>query len=74
MPQREQKGRKSGGSVCVYMRWELLEAVTAAIADQQKGTRHAPLNQSEWIVRAIKRDLAHRDRSRRPRRPPPTAP
>lgn len=38
--------------------------IQEAIASQNRRSTKAPLNQSEWIRRAIERDLDHRRRSR----------
>lgn len=59
-----QKGRKTAVIVSFLCPVELLSIIDAAVAEQQSRTRAVPLNRSSWILRAIKRDLDHRQRSR----------
>lgn len=60
-----QKRRKCSVMLSFLIPVKLLEAVNAAVNQQQKNTRKAPLNRSEWIRRAIERDLEHAERSRK---------
>ena len=63
-----QKGRKTSIVVSFLCPVTLLQRVDEALAEQQQNTLAAPLaGRSEWIRRAIERDLDHRERSRRKR-------
>jgi hypothetical protein len=77
----KQKRRKDSILVSVLVPLATLEAIDKARASQVKYSRQAALNQSEWIRRAIARDLDHRRRSNRrkheaqqPQAPAPEAP
>ncbi len=61
-----QKRRKNSVIVSFLCPISLLAEVDAAYKEQQKRTLKAPLSgRSEFIIRALKRDLAHGVRSRR---------
>lgn len=61
-----QARRKNSKIVSFLCPVSLLAEVDAAVASQQANTLSAPLSgRSEWIIRAIKRDLNHRERSKR---------
>lgn len=61
-----QARRKNSLIVSFLCPVELLDAVDRAVVEQQRNTVKAPLSgRSEWILRAIRRDLDHRQRSRR---------
>jgi hypothetical protein len=60
----KQKWRKNSVIVSFLCPVELLAQVDEAFATQATRTRKVPLNRSSWILRAIKRDLDHRNRSR----------
>jgi hypothetical protein len=62
--ERKQKWRKDSVIVSFLSPVDLLAQVDEAVSTQQKRTRATPLNRSSWILRAIKRDLDHRNRSR----------
>lgn len=61
---RKQKRRKGSLIVSLLMKTDLIERMDLAVEEQNRNTRKAPLNRSEWIRRAIERDLDHRNRSR----------
>jgi hypothetical protein len=63
-----QRRRKSALIVSVLLPVELIDRMRAEIKSQNLRSRHAPLNQSEFIRRAIERDLSHSSRSRKSRR------
>lgn len=71
MPQR---GRKSSLIVSVLLPVALIEEIRSTIASQNLHTLRAPLNQSEWIRRAIEREIAHAKRSRRSASPRKASP
>lgn len=61
-----QARRKSSKIVSFLMPLDLLAEVDAALFNQQSNTLGVPLSgRSAWIIRAIKRDLHHRERSNR---------
>jgi hypothetical protein len=64
---RNQKGRKTYLIQSFGIPAALLEQMADAIGSQNTNTRASPLNKSEWICRAIRRDIAHMHRSRRSR-------
>lgn len=61
---RKQKRRKTGVILSFFIPIGLLGQVDEAVQERNKNTRGVHFNRSEWIRRAIVRDLAHRDRSR----------
>lgn len=61
---RKQKRRKGSLIISLLMKTDLIERMDVAVAEQNRNTRKAPLNRSEWIRRAIERDLDHINRSR----------
>jgi hypothetical protein len=68
MAERNQKWRRNFVIMSLGVAADLLDRVDAAVSLQQQNTRHLPLNRSGWVRRAIERDLAHAERSRRSRR------
>lgn len=63
-----QARRKDSVIVSFLIPVSLLSEVNAAVAEQQANTLKTPLTgRSEWFIRATKRDLDHRRRSRRKR-------
>lgn len=58
------------GSPRIFLRLppHVARRVERAVLSQNRLTRDRPLNRSEWIRRAIERELAHRERSSRKNR------
>jgi hypothetical protein len=59
-----QKGRKDSQILSFLIPLDLLDGVNNAVQQQQQNTRGVPLSRSAWILRAIRRELAHAERSR----------
>lgn len=62
-----QRHRKTAEIVSLGMPVVLRDEIDAEVARQASVTRGVPLNRSQYILRAIRRDLAHARRSRRTR-------
>lgn len=60
-----QSGRKTFVIESFGIPTDLQAKMVAAIASQNRNSIKAPLNKSEWIRRAIERDIAHQKRSNR---------
>lgn len=61
----QQKGNRECVVLSVSVPRSILPLIAAELGSQHRNTRGKPLSRSEWIVRAIRRDLAHAIRSRR---------
>lgn len=64
MKPRKQRRRRDFIILSFGVPTALLSRIDAAVAEHRKNSRGPAMNRSEWLRRAIERDLAHRDRSR----------
>lgn len=64
-----QARRKASVNITVLFPISLIEAMQAQITSQNRHSLEAPINQSEFIRRAVERDLKHAARSRSKRKP-----